>query len=215
MKAQDLKVSVRDVRGNGPCRVLRRDGFIPAVLYGPGAEPVALTVSHRELSDIVTEAGAKQVMLNLQIEDQSRTAMIKELQSHPVTQRFLHADFYEVAMDRKISVMVPVEITGKCVGVEMGGLLQVIRRELEIICLPMDIPDSIVIDVTDLDVGNSVHLSEIAVPDAVEFPDSADFTVVTVVAPVTVEEEVPEGEEGEEEAEGEEGAEEAPAESEE
>lgn len=223
MKAQDLKANIRTATGNGPSRVLRSQGFIPAVLYGPGVDSMPLTVSRKALSDIISQAGARQVMVNLEIEDSGaskpRTAMIKELQSDPLSQQYLHADFYEVDMDRKIIVKIPVKTIGTSVGVELGGLLQIVRRTLEVICLPMDIPDVIEIDITDLDVGDSVHLNEIQIPDEFQFPGSVNFTVLTVVAPVTVEEEVEEeaeeleeGAEAEKDAEGEEKAEQKPAE---
>ena len=203
MKTQDLKASLRTTRGNSPARALRRDGFIPAVLYGPVSEPVTISVSHKELADILQGVGSSQVMFNLHIEggDTPRKAMIKELQSNPLNQRFLHADFYEISMDRKLNVMVPVVVKGQCKGVEEGGLLQVIRRELEIICLPGDIPEEFVLDVTDLGIGEAIHLSGVPAGEGIEFPDGADFTVVTVVAPtaaaVSSEEEGEEAEETE------------------
>ena len=136
--------------------------------------------------------------------------MVKELQRHPVTLDFLHVDFYEVDMKRKIKVSVSVIPTGKSVGVERGGLLQIIRRELEVLCLPGKIPESIEIDVTDLDIGDSVHVEEISADKDVEIPADVNFTVLTVITPKTEEEEIEE----EEEDALEEGAEEADAESE-
>jgi large subunit ribosomal protein L25 len=128
--------------------------------------------------------------------------MIKELQSHPVSRDFLHIDFYEIDMQRKINVMIPVVTKGICKGVELGGLLQIIRREIEVLCMPGDIPEAIELDITDLDVGDSVHVEEIPLGDNVEISSDVNFTVLTIVSPKVeeVEEEEEEGLEGEEAA---------------
>jgi large subunit ribosomal protein L25 len=109
--------------------------------------------------------------------------MIKEFQRDPVKDHYLHIDFYEIKMDQKISVMVPVTTTGVSKGVEEGGILQIIRRELEVYCLPANIPEQIEIDITELDMGDSVHVSEVALPQSVEIPYEVDFTILTVVSP--------------------------------
>jgi large subunit ribosomal protein L25 len=143
---------------------------------------------------------------------ETRKAMLKELQRHPVNGSFIHADFYEVALDRKMRVMIPVTTVGKCQGVEMGGMLQIIRRELEALCFPTDIPDEIEIDITELDMGESVHVEDITLEGDVELVHDVNFTVLTILAGREEEEEVEEGEEGEEGevAEGEEETAEAP-----
>jgi large subunit ribosomal protein L25 len=161
-------------------------------------------------------------LLNLQIQNGktlTRPAMIKELQTDPVTGTFVHVDFYEIDMQRKINVSVPVVIRGKSAGVEEGGLLQIVRREIELFCLPTAIPESIEVDISDLTIGDSIHVQEITLPAEVELPEEIDFTVVTVLAPKVEEEpveeeELEEGEEAAEEegAEGEAAAEETPAE---
>ena len=129
--------------------------------------------------------------------------MIKELQSHPVSGSFLHIDFYEIDMQRKINVMIPVVTRGKAQGVELGGLLQIVRREIEVLCMPGDIPEAIEIDITDLDIGDSVHIEEIPLGDNIELAADVNFTVVTVLSPKVEEveeEEAEEALEGEEEA---------------
>jgi large subunit ribosomal protein L25 len=133
--------------------------------------------------------------------------MIKELQAHPVSGRFLHIDFYEIDLARKIRVGVPVIATGQSIGVELGGLLQIVRRELEVLCLPTQIPESIKVDVTNLDVGDSIHVEEIQVEGDVEIPADVNFTVVTILAPKVEAEPEEEEEELEEEAEAAEGEE--------
>ena len=210
MDAIELSVKVRSTLGNGPARVLRREGMMPAVLYGRGTEPMLLSVQIKDLENILKQGSMGQTLLNLNIEGENtsnKTVLIKELQTHPMTNSFLHADFYEIDMNRKITVSIPVTTIGKAAGVEMGGILSIIRRELEVSCLPGKIPESIEIDVTNLGMGDSVHVEEIPVEEGIEILYDVNFTVISVAVPKVEEEEVEEeGEELEgEELEGEEG----------
>ena len=213
MEQIDLKAQIRKTVGNGPARTLRREGKVPAVLYGPKTETVLLCIDSKDFEQILKEASVGSVLLNLQIQNgkaYTRSAMIKELQTHPVSGSFLHVDFYEVDMQKKITAKVPVVAKGHSIGVEVGGLMQYVRRELEVLCLPTAIPESIEVDITDLDIGDSIHLEDISLSGDVEILADTNFTVLTVLAP-KVEEEVVEEEEleeGEELAEGEEAAEE-------
>ena len=215
MEQINLSARLRKVTGNSPARSLRREGRIPAVLYGPKTEPILLSIDSKEFEQITKKSTIGSVLLNLQIQNgdtQNRPAMVKELQTHPVTQRFLHVDFYEIDMQRKIRVMVPVVVRGKARGVEEGGMLQIVSREIEVLCLPTEIPEAFEVDVTDLDIGDAIHLEDIQAVGNVEISGDADVTVVSVLAPkVEVEavEEIVEGEEAAAEAEG--AAEEAPA----
>ncbi len=209
MEETQLKATVRKTTGNGPARALRRSGEIPAVLYGRRTEPISLSVNIRELENLSRQGNISQMLFNIVIENgktQTKKVMIKELQTHPVTRALLHVDFYEIDMQRKIKVGVPVATTGKSTGVERGGILQIIRRELEVYCYPDKIPAEIVVDITDLDIGDSVHVEEVPLDGDVELDAEVNFTVLTVVAP-RVEEE-PEPEEEEAEVEGEEAPEE-------
>jgi large subunit ribosomal protein L25 len=206
----EVKANIRTTRGNSPARALRRSGKIPAVLYGPETAPLALSVDSAELETALKKNLGRQPLFTLSVDDDSagdRTVMIKELQSHPVSRTLIHADFYEVDMKRKIKVMVPVTTTGKSVGVEMGGMLQIIRRELEVLCLPMAIPESIEIDITELDISDSVHVEDIDLEGDVEIPHEQNFTLVTILSATKAEEEEGEDEDAEEGAE--EGSEEA------
>ncbi len=221
MEQIDLKAQVRKTTGNGPARALRREGRIPAVLYGPKTDSMLLSIDLKEFEQIVKKANIGSVLLNLQIQNDktlTRPAMIKELQTHPPTGAFLHVDFYEIDMQRKITASVPVVTRGKSAGVEAGGLLQIVRRELEVFCLPTAIPEAIEVDITGLNIGDSIHVQEIPLPGDIEIPADVDYTVVTVLVPkveeVVEEEELEEGEEEavEEGAEGEAAAEEMPSE---
>lgn len=202
METFELKVSHRTTTGKGTARSLRRDGRIPAILYGLNIEAISLAVSIRELQNIFKTSASENVILKLVIDNEKKTtqtAMVKELQTTPVTRDYLHVDFYAVSMEKPIHVKVPVVVTGTAKGAEQGGLVQVIRNELEVLCLPLDIPEEIEIDVTNLDIGDSVHVENLPVSEKVTLIADTNFTVVTVLAP-TVEEEVEEAEEGIEEA---------------
>ncbi len=210
MEIFELKASGRQDTGKGPARAFRRQGLIPAVLYGPEMESILLTVSLLDLDTIYEESGSEHVILNLIINNggtQNKTAMIRELQTNPLTGEYLHVDFYEISLEQEVVVKVPVEVTGKSKGVERGGLMQLVRRQLEVSCLPVDMPANIELDVSELDIGDSLHVEDIEVGDKIRLLYDTNFTVVTVVAPVVEEEEVPEEEEELEEGEGEEGEE--------
>lgn len=202
MELIELKANIRNSAGKGQARALCRAKKIPAVLYGPGTKPVLLAVGIRDLEKALKKSNATQALLNLTIlngENTSRPAMIKELQTHPVSRNYQHIDFYEISMDRKIRVKIPVVVKGKSRGVEEGGILQIIRRELEILCLPSEIPETIEIDITDLNIGDSIHVKEIPFEGDIEIPADVNFTVITILSPKAEVEEV--SEEGEEEAE--------------
>lgn len=185
MELIELKANVRTGRKKGPSRRLRAEGRIPAVLYGPGAETIALSIDTTELDKAIKSKTGSQAFFNMVIDGGdigNKTAMIKNVQMHPVTRHMIHADFYEIAMDRKIRAMAPVTVTGKCIGVENGGMLQIIRRELEVLCFPNQMPEEIEIDITDLDMGDSVHIQDITAEEGIEFPHDVNFTVLTILS---------------------------------
>ncbi len=193
-----IKAKLRESAGNGPARVLRRMGEIPAVIYGPGKDTNLLSITIKDLEDILKKAKVGQAILNIEIQNgalHTRTAMIKELQIHPVSRELLHVDFYEISMDRKIKVKIPVVTKGIAKGIDFGGMLQIIKREIEILCLPVGIPESIEIDITDLNIGDSIHVNDLVLPQGVEIPDDVNYTIVTVLT--TKSEEKAVGEEGE------------------
>jgi len=209
----ELNATIRKTVGNGPARELRRQGMIPAVLYGPKSEAIMLSVEIRELENILKSGNIGQLLLSLVIHNgkkQTKTAMIKELQSQPVSGSLLHIDFYEVAMDQKIRVSIPVVTIGDAVGVDLGGILQVVRHEVDVFCYPNEIPESIEVDITNMDVGDSLHIGDIPLDETIELADESNFTMVTVLSPkveeeeVEEEEELEEGEEAEAEAAGDE-----------
>jgi large subunit ribosomal protein L25 len=196
----ELKADIREGKGKNAARELRRSGKVPAVLYGPEIENENISVVLRDVELAFRQSDTKQVLVNLTYEKDGQTivkpTLIKDVQVEPSKRFIKHLDFLEIDPTKKINVMVPVEPVGKSVGVENeGGILQVIRRELEIYCMPNKMPETIKVDVTALGIGDSIHVEEIVVDD-MEIPHEVNFTVITVVAPTV---EASEGDEDEDE----------------
>lgn len=186
MEIHKLKASVRYAAGKGNSRTLRREGKLPAILYGSDIESIPLAVNAHDIELLFNKISYSQALINLAVENGNsfeKMVMIKEVQSDPLSHKYLHVDFYEIRMDRKISTTVPVMISGISKGVEAGGTLQIIRRELDVVCFPAEIPDHIEIDISDLDMGDSVHVADIRPKGGIEIPFDVNFTVVTVVSP--------------------------------
>jgi len=204
MSTNKITADVRQTSGKGVARKLRQAGRVPAILYGQGHDGVSLSLDNYELNQLLSTPGARTSVLELEVkdgrEDARKNVLIKEVQKHPYKDVILHMDLLEIAMDEVISVMVPIEITGTAKGVRLdGGILEMKRRELELVCLPHIIPDSLVIDVTDLEIGDNIHVEDIKVPEGVTIPHDVNFTIMTLVAPaVEVEAEEEEEVEGEE-----------------
>jgi large subunit ribosomal protein L25 len=186
----ELKANIREKTGKGPARVLRSNESVPAVLYGPGIEPVKLTIDTKMVENAFKQKSNAQVFVNLTVTDNNAAVVktcpgiIKEVQLSPLSKELLHVDIMEIDLNKKVRIKVPVETVGKAKGVEYGGLLQVIRRELEVLCIPLDTPDKITIDVSGLDMGDSIHVKDLSV-DRVEIPADVNFTVITVIPPKT------------------------------
>ena len=206
MDRYQLTAKRREKTGKGISHTLRRQGEMPAVLYGASIDSMPLSVNIHEMELLLNKVSPSQALLDLQIDagaQDKKTVMIKELQIDPVKFNYLHIDFYEVKMDQQITTTVPIVATGTSKGVEEGGILQIIRRELEVNCLPGDIPEQIEIDITDLEVGDSIHVEDIQLGENIVVPYETNFTILTVVSPAMEREEEPEAEELEEGEEGE------------
>ena len=167
MEQIELDASVRENLGSSESRKMRMHGFIPAVLYGRSEKPVHLKVSLLDLCKVISKG--ENVILSIKFDGKGKTAMVKELQYDPVEDVIVHADFYRVSLQEKININVPIEITGVPKGVtEKGGVLDEILREIEVRCLPKDIPKTLLIEVTQLDIGDSVLAGALKVPTGVE-----------------------------------------------
>ncbi len=191
MATAELKARLRQEKGKGFAKRTRRDGNLPGILYGEGNAPVALEVSFKDFYHVTHTRAGSNVILDLEIEGLDRgecKAIIREVQYHPVRRNVLHVDFQEISMTKKVHVSIPVEIVGEAVGVKTkGGVLELLHREVEVQCLPADIPESIRIDVADLDIGDSLQVRDLTF-EAGEIIDEPETTVVTIVAPTVIEE---------------------------
>ncbi len=184
MEQCELTVKMRSATGKGVARKLRAEGLIPAVFYGHKSDPMALSINSTELKKIVNSESGRNTLITLKIEGKKdRVAMLKELQLSPLKRVYLHADLLEVLMDEKVTSRIPVHFVGKAIGAKEGGIEQHLRRELDIRCLPANIPDFIEVDVTNLAIGDSIHVKDVTVPEGVEVLDPAGDTIVTILAP--------------------------------
>jgi large subunit ribosomal protein L25 len=195
-----LAAQVRKTQGKGAARRLRRNNQIPAIFYGPKTEPIMLAVDYPELKRIIMKSASDTMILNLEVQSdqgtETRKVMLKELMTDPVKDAFLHADFYEISMDKEITVDIPIRFTGTPEGVTMGGILQHVRRELTISCLPDKLIDSIEVDVSALKIGEALRIDDITLPEGVISVDEGHLAIAAVSAPsIKAEAKVEEGEE--------------------
>ena len=210
MQVIKLAIEPRTETGKGAARKLRRGGRCPAVLYRDGNQPVMFSFDPEEFEFVLRREGNRNTLFQLDLDGGSRVCLIKDFQRHPVSRRFRHVDFYEVLADVEVVVKVRVEPVGRAAGTKLGGQLNVLRRTLDIRCLPAHIPANIPHDVTLLEVDDFVRVSEIAVPENATILFESDFNVLTVLGKHFEEED--ELDEDEEEEGAEDGGDDAPAE---
>lgn len=185
MNQTTLAAQVREKTGKGVAHRLRAAKQIPAVLYGPHAErPLPIAVDPKALREAIHTAHRFNTILTLQLDKGGeRTALLRDYQMDPVSRELLHADFYEVALDKPVTVPVPLVLTGRAAGVAEGGVLAQSRRVVDVVCLPREIPVSIEHDVTDMKVNEAVHVSELKAPAGVKIRFVNDFAVAVLTAP--------------------------------
>jgi large subunit ribosomal protein L25 len=182
MEATELKACIRNESGKGPARRYRKKELIPAVFYGRGQDATLLSVNAADLLKIIKEK-KKNIFIKLLIEGDKRLeklSLMKELQIEPVSRRFYHVDFYEIRMDRKLTLEIPLRFVGIPIGFQNGGELQHLKRDLKVSCLPSDLPDFIDLDVSDLDIGNSIKVQDIKIPEGITVLDPGDVGVAMV-----------------------------------
>ena len=188
--AKQLKLSAqtRSVVGRSAVNKIKAQGLVPAVIYGGQDAPQNLTLNKREISNLLSHATSEHLLVDLEIEDgakkSSRLALIQEVQHHPLRRDVLHVDFHAVRADEKLHAEISVEPFGEPAGVKnFGGILEIALHSLEVECLPKDLPELIRIDVSALNVGEAIHVKDIALPAGVTVRADGDLTVVRVAAP--------------------------------
>lgn len=197
-----LNAQIRQELGRGKVKDLRDEGFVPAVLYGEGKEALPIKVSRSELLRLIHQHRIEGVVLSLKIKDdkkqESRSCLIKEIQYDPVHDDIRHVDFNEISLTKEIKVNVPVVAAGEPIGVKQeGGSLEHVLWEIEVECLPTNIPKNIEVDVSQLKIGDSIHVKDLALPPTVKVITSLEAIVFSVAAPMKVEEVVAPPVEGE------------------
>lgn len=193
MGDQSLSVEVRNDTGKGLARRLRREGRVPAVLYGHGKATVSLDLDARALEDLLkTSHAGLNTLIDLEGDKEinGRVVLVKELQRHPVAGTLVHADFFEIDTTELIHVSVPIRLEGSPAGVQLGGILEHTMREIELACLPTAIPDSIEVDVSHLEIDEAVHVSDLVLPEGVETSLDPSLSVAHVAVPKIEEEPV-------------------------
>src|SRR3954465_5453364 len=179
-----LAAKAREESGKGPARQLRMKGLVPAPCYGPYDKPLNVAVDPDALRKAIATPHKFNTVIKLQVEGGAeKTVLFKDYEKDPMDGRVLHADFLEVRMDKDVVVNVPVVLVGKPVGVAEGGILQQVARTLPVICKPSDIPEKIEVDVSHLQITESLHIKDVKTPPGVKFKTQGDVTIAVVAIP--------------------------------
>ena len=187
-----LAATSRPVVGKGPARAARREGFVPAIVYGNNDDPMLVNIERKALEQELHKEGFFTRLIDVKFEGKNHRVLPREIQFHPVTDTPLHVDFLRFSADRMITAEVPVhfENEDESPGLKRGGVLNIVRHEIEVQCTADRIPQAITIDLTGYEIGDAVHANTITLPDAVSFAIAdRDFTIATIAAPTVVAEE--------------------------
>ena len=180
-----IKADKRNSKGKGVVRKLRAAGRIPGVLYGTHVEPVSITVSARDWENI-TRHMKRNVIFDMEISDgaaiDKRTVMVKEVQRDGLGVNVLHIDFFQVSMEETVEVEVPIHLKGKAKGEVLGGIIDVHLRSIRVECLPSQIPEELTLDITELDIGDSIHVSDLSLP-GVKLVEHGDIAILSIIPP--------------------------------
>lgn len=182
-----LSATTRKRSGSAALKQMRREGLVPAVLYGAGLENVNLKVDGKEFTTLMHQSASDNILVNLNIEGESgaKMALIQAVQHDPLTSAILHADFHAVKQDEEIHASVPLELTGTSAGVKAGGVLQHQVHSLTVHCLPKDLPEALEHDITDVEIGGTVHISDLKLPEGVKAGLDGDVVVAIISEPKT------------------------------
>jgi large subunit ribosomal protein L25 len=199
----NLSATKRDRAGKGSARAARRSGLIPAVIYGGKIAPETININANTFTKMMSQPGIMSNVINLEVEGKSTNVLARDIQFHPVNDRPLHIDFLRITASSTVTAMVPVNFINEDTspGLKGGGVLNVVRHEIEMNCSAINIPESLTVDLAGTDIGDSIHISAIALPDdAQPTITDRDFTIATIAAP-TVEVETSDDETAEQEEE--------------
>ena len=189
MEIENLKVKKREQKGKGSSRRFRRQGFIPGVFYGRGEDSVPLVLNQKDLEKILQRNPSEHPVITLEFDNTDTGGvkphvLLQEIQHDPVSGKMLHADFHHIDITKKLKVKVEVVLTGKARGiVEEGGVLNFINREIEIECLPLSLPENIKVDISNLNINDTIHVKDLVVGEGMRILDDSDVPIVSVTPP--------------------------------
>lgn len=185
--AETLNCYVREEIGKGAVRKLRNKGFIPGVIYGHNVKTVSVYTPEKEFTKIWSHIAGKQVMLDIIINKDGKetksTGFLQEFQQNPITSRFVHLDFHQVRAAEKVRVAIPVELVGEASGIKEGGIVDHLLREVEIEALPKNLPEKFTVDVGNLNVGDTIYVSQLTVGEGIKVLNGPEDPIVSVLAP--------------------------------
>jgi large subunit ribosomal protein L25 len=176
----------REGAGKGVARKLRAAGRVPGILYGHGEDPISLSVNHKELLHLFHHGGGSNALIGLEIEGASHLAIPREVQRDHIRGTFIHIDFLAVRRDEKIKVTVEVSETGEAEGVKAGGVVEHHLREIEVECLPQDVPERIEVDITPMEIGDMLHVSDLSAPSGVTILTDPEMSVISIITPAAL-----------------------------
>tara|TARA_A100001037_G_scaffold306048_1_gene348844 strand:- start:11767 stop:12459 length:693 start_codon:yes stop_codon:yes gene_type:complete len=200
-----LEAEVREGKGKSYAKRLRKNGLIPAVVYGVD-KPVSIQFNPELLSSLLNTSAGSNVVFKLKVageKKKERSVIVKDLNYNVMNDSYVHVDLLEIRMDQKITVSVPLVLEGEAVGIKMGGVLSQVLRELEVECLPVDIPEQILLDISDVDIGGVLHVRDVSLPENVGLLNELDDPILSISVHAEEEEEVEEDIEGDEEVDSE------------
>ena len=203
MRQIELVAQKRNAFGKGATRNLRRSGVVPGVLYGRNQDTISVQINEHTFRRFLRTNG-ENMLIDLNIDEHgTETVLIKELQRHPVKRSLIHADFIRISLDEPVTTQVPIRLVGSAIGVQEGGVLTFLLRQLSVSCLPLLIPEEIQVDISEMDIGDAIRIEDLTLDEGVENLEDPQAQIVSVVPPIVEvepveeDEEIEEGEEGE------------------
>ena len=185
-----LSATHRRRSGSGALKAMRREGLVPAVIYGKSEPAQNIKVNAREFGNLLKESASEHILVDLDLEGSKKLAILQDIQHDPISGIYVHIDFHAVAANETVHAMVVVEIKGEAPGLKMGGMVEVLVHDLSVSCLPHDLPETIVVDVSNLELGQSIHVSDLVLPKGVKVDMDPALVVVSVTEPKVAVEEV-------------------------
>lgn len=185
-----LSATHRRRSGSGALKAMRREGLVPAVIYGKSEPAQNIKVNAREFGTLLKDSASEHMLVDLDLEGSKKLAILQDVQHDPITGAFVHVDFHAVAANETVHALVAVEVKGDAPGLKMGGMVEVLVHELSVTCLPHDLPETFVVDVSNLELGQALHVSDLDLPEGIKVEMDPSLVVVQISEPKVAVEEV-------------------------